>query len=105
MANSFGNDVLVQAEDPVGAAAFYVEQLGFEVTDVTPNLVSLHGEYINLHIERGLPIGPVLEVMVASVDEAKARLKKCGCKVIKDEPRYPRCYIQDPFGVIYNLKE
>jgi hypothetical protein len=23
--------------------------------------------------------------------------------VIKDEPEFPRCYIRDPWGLIYNL--
>ena len=33
MANSFGTDILMQAGDPKSAASFYVEQLGFEITD------------------------------------------------------------------------
>jgi hypothetical protein len=33
--------------------------------------------------------------MVPDVAEVRARLVKAGCKVIKDEPQYPRCYIQD----------
>ena len=42
MANTFGSDVLIQAEDPVKAANFYVKEPGFEVTDKKPNMVSLH---------------------------------------------------------------
>ena len=45
----------------------------------------------------------VLEVTVDSVEEAKRRLVKNGCEIIKDEPDFPRCYIKDPFGLIYNL--
>jgi hypothetical protein len=48
MANRFGADILIQAQNPKDAALFYVKQLGFEITDDTPNLISLHGEYINL---------------------------------------------------------
>lgn len=40
-----------------------------------------------------------------TVTEAKARLKKKHCKIVKDEPDFPRCYIQDPHGLIYNLTE
>ena len=69
------------------------------------NLVSFHGENINLFIERGPALGPVLEVTVKSVEKAKANLKKKGCRVIKDEPDFPRCYVQDPNGLIYNLTE
>ena len=103
MANTFGTDILIQAPDPKIAASFYVKQLGFEITDEAPNMISLHGENINLFIERGPELGPVFEVTVGSVEEAKLRLVKNGCKIVKDEPNFPRCYIQDPFGLIYNL--
>ncbi len=103
MANSFGKDILIQAPDPGGAAAFYVQQLGFEVSGEEPNMVSLHGRQINLFIEKGPALGPVLEVKVDSVEAAKRRLVGSGCKVVKDEPDFPRCYVRDPFGLIYNL--
>src|SRR5580693_5032611 len=53
VANSFGTDIIFETEDPQKAAAFYVAQLGFEVTDVKPNMISLHGNCINMFIERG----------------------------------------------------
>jgi predicted enzyme related to lactoylglutathione lyase len=102
MANTFGTDILIQAPDPKSVAAFYVQQLGFEITGEEP-MISLHGDNINLFIEQGPPLGPVLEVTVANVEEAKLRLVKNGCKIVKDEPHVPRVYIQDPFGLIYNL--
>ena len=75
MANSFGTDILIQAPDPEKAAAFYVEHLGFEITGEEPEMISLHGKHINLFIERGPALGPVLEVKVDSV--AAARLRRC----------------------------
>ena len=103
MANKFGTDILIQAEDPKRAALFYVKQLGFEITEKTANMISLHGEHINLFIEQGPALGPVLEVTVANVDEAKKRLVKNGCQIVKDEPDFPRTYVKDPYGLIYNL--
>jgi len=103
MANRFGTDILIQAQDPKNAASFYVRQLGFQITDEQPDMISLHGEHINLFIERGPALGPVLEVTVDSVEEAKLRLTKNGCEIVKDEPDFPRCYVKDPFGLIYNL--
>jgi hypothetical protein len=105
MSNTFGTDILIQAKDPMKAASFYVKELGFEITDETSTQVSLHGKNINLFIERGPALGPVLEVTVKSVKAAKANLKKKGCRVIKDEPDFPRCYIKDRNGLIYNLTE
>jgi|SRR5580698_6220799 hypothetical protein len=105
MANTFGTDILIQAEDPKRAALWYVEQLGFAITSETPEMLSLHGEHINLFIERGPALGPVLEVTVASVEEARSRLVENGCEIIKDEPHFPRCYVRDPFGLIYNITQ
>jgi predicted enzyme related to lactoylglutathione lyase len=103
MANSFAADILIQAPDPKKAASFYVKQLGFEITAEEPVMISLHGERINLFIERGPALGPVLEVTVADVEEAKLRLVAQGCAIVKDEPDFPRCYVKDPYGLIYNL--
>jgi predicted enzyme related to lactoylglutathione lyase len=103
MANAFNRDILIQAQDPKSAAAFYVENLGFEVTGEEPSMISLHGKHISLFIEQGPPLGPVLEVMVDSVEAAKRRLLARGCKIVKDEPDFPRCYIRDPYGLTYNL--
>ena len=103
MANTFGTDILIQAPDPTSAAAFYVEQLGFEITGEDPQMISLHGRRINLFIEKGPSLGPVLEVTVDSVEDAKQRLVAKGCQVVKDEPDFPRCYVKDPFGLTYNL--
>jgi predicted enzyme related to lactoylglutathione lyase len=103
MANGFGTDILIQAPDPEEAAAFYVEKLGFEITGHGTKMMSLHGPHINLFIERGPALGPVLEVTVPDVKQAVLRLVESGCEIIKDEPEFPRIYIRDPNGLIYNL--
>lgn len=102
MANTFGTDILIQVPDPEEAAAFYVKCLGFTVTSEKP-MMELRGPYISLYIEEGPPLGPVLEVTVANVDEATERLTAQGSTVVKDEPNVPRRYIRDPYGLIYNL--
>jgi catechol 2,3-dioxygenase-like lactoylglutathione lyase family enzyme len=103
MANTFGTDILIQSPDPKETALFYVSHLGFEITDETPDLISIHGENINMFIERGPALGPVLEVGVDNIAEAKHLLLQDGCIVLKDEPEFPRLYIRDPYGLIYNL--
>jgi catechol 2,3-dioxygenase-like lactoylglutathione lyase family enzyme len=103
MGNSFGTDIIFETPDPKAAARFYVEELGFSITDETPDLVSLHGPHINMFIERGPARGPVFEVTVDNVEEAKRRLVGKGCSIVKDEPDFPRCYIRDPHGLMYNL--
>jgi catechol 2,3-dioxygenase-like lactoylglutathione lyase family enzyme len=105
MANAFGTDILIQAEDLQKATDFYVKELGFTVTDKNPKMIGLHGKHINLFIEPGTALGPLLGVTVRSVKDVKANLPKKGCKIIKDEPEVPRVYIKDPYGLIYNLTE
>jgi len=103
MANRFGTDILIQAPDPKNAASFYVKQFGFEITGETAQVISLHGKHINFFIERGPALGPVLEVTVENVEKAKRQLVKQGCEIVKDEPDFPRCYVKDRYGLIYNL--
>jgi len=103
MANSFGSDILIQSPDPEEAAAFYVRHLGFEITGHGTQMMSLHGPHINLFIEHGPALGPVLEVTVPDVKQAVERLVESGCEIIKDEPEFPRIYIKDRYGLIYNL--
>jgi len=103
MANGFGTDILLQSPDPKETARFYVEQLGFAVTDETDNLIELAGPNIDLYIERGPTLGPVLEVSVGDVAKARERLVAKGCTVLKDEPDFPRLYVRDPHGLVYNL--
>jgi hypothetical protein len=78
MANTFGTDILIQAEDPMAAANFYIKELGFEATDEKPNMVSFHGKNINFFIERGPALGPVFEVTVKSVKEAQGASQEKG---------------------------
>ena len=45
----------------------------------------------------------MLETTVDNVEEAKRRIVAAGGKIVKDEPDFPRRYVEDPFGLIYNL--
>ena len=105
MSNQFGTDIIIRTANPKEAAAFYVKNLGFEVTDETPDMTSIRGPKINLFIEKGPAHGPVLEVLVKDVEATKQRLLGSGGKLILDEPDVPRVYIQDPYGVTYNVAE
>ena len=50
-------------------------------------MLSLHGPNINLFIERGPKLGPVLEVMVENVAASEQRLAEAGCIIVKDGAR------------------
>jgi len=55
-----------------------------------------------LGMERTRGDSRVRRVGKPAFDEAKLRLTKSGYQIVKDEPEFPRCYIRDPFGLIYN---
>ncbi len=105
MSNRFGTDIIIRTPDPKKAAAFYVKNLGFQISEENPDLISVLGPNINLFIEKGRAHGPVLEVLVPDVAATKQRLIDDGGKVVLDEPRVPRTYIRDPYGITYNVAE
>jgi predicted enzyme related to lactoylglutathione lyase len=56
-----------------------------------------------LYVERGAKHGAVFEFLVPDVSAAKARLVAAGCTVVEEDPSLPRCYIRDPYGVVFNI--
>jgi hypothetical protein len=94
--NTFGTDILIQAPDPKQAALFYVEQLAFEITGEEPNMISVKGKNINLFIERGPALGPVLEVTVDDAEEAKRRPGKKWLRNRQRRARFPALLCERP---------
>jgi hypothetical protein len=58
MSNTLGTDILIQADAPMEAAGFYVQEIGFEITDKTSNQVSLHGRSISCLLNEALSLDP-----------------------------------------------
>jgi hypothetical protein len=56
-----------------------------------------------LYVEKGDAHGPVFELLVQDVQAAKLKLLAAGCKLQEENPSVPRCYIQDPYGVAFNI--
>jgi hypothetical protein len=49
--------------------------------------------------------GPVMELFVDDLEKARDTLEFNGCKVLRWRGKGKDCYIQDPFGVIFNIWE
>jgi hypothetical protein len=56
-----------------------------------------------LYVEKGEAHGPVFEFLVPDVQQAKRRLLAAGCTVQEENPSIPRCYLRDPYGVVFNI--
>ena len=88
------------------AIDFYTKVLGFENRSVDPNLGDMDANPINLFIiEDDEFQGPVMELFVEDLYEAHKILEENGCKVLRWRGKGQDCYVQDPFGVIFNLWE
>ncbi len=96
-------DVIVRASDLAEATQFYTSVLGFRITSKDENLAGFETGSFRLYVERGPRHGPVFELLVPSVAEAKSRLLAAGCVVVEEDPAIPRCYIRDPFGFTFNI--
>jgi len=85
------------------AAAFYEKILGFNVIQRDEQLVGFETGSFRFFIDKGESLGPVFEFYVPNLEEAKKTLTENGCRIEAEDQNVPRCYIRDPFGLIFNL--
>lgn len=88
------------------AVDFYTNVLGFENRSSDPELGDLDASPIRLFVlEDDEFRGPVMELFVEDLEEARKILEANGCKVLRWRGKGQDCYVQDPFGVIFNIWE
>ena len=106
-APGFGRDVALHVHSFEAATELYGEVLGLEVVTRQEGLVGFEAGAFRLYVERGGPpgLGPVLELFVPDLAKAREKLEARGCEVIAEDPEIPRCYVRDPFGLVFNLSE
>lgn len=97
-------DILIQTDRPDEAKAFYAEVLGFALFQDDPQMRGFDTGAFRLFIDPDTPLGPVLELIVDDVEAEKARLLGFGCSIEREDASVPRCYMRDPFGLIFNLR-
>jgi catechol 2,3-dioxygenase-like lactoylglutathione lyase family enzyme len=98
-------DILIQTENLEAATAFYERVLGLKVFMREPAMTGLESGAFRLFLDKAEPYGPVLEFKVDDLEAAKRELVAAGCRIENDDPSVPRCYIRDPFGLIFNIAE
>jgi catechol 2,3-dioxygenase-like lactoylglutathione lyase family enzyme len=88
------------------AVKFYTNVLGFQNRSDDPELGNLDANPINLLVlEDDEFRGPVMELFVDDLEKAREILEANGCKVLRWRGKGQDCYVQDPFGVIFNIWE
>jgi catechol 2,3-dioxygenase-like lactoylglutathione lyase family enzyme len=97
-------DVIIRTEAFEAAGDFY-RALGFAQTRVSDDIVGFDSGGFTLYVERGSAHGPVFDFLVDSLDGAKSELLAQGCTIVEEDASVPRCYIRDPFGLVFNIEQ
>ncbi len=99
-------NVAVRTQRFSDAVDFYSRVLGFTNRSHDPDLADLDANPLNLFIIEDHEIsGPVMELFVDDLEQARAELLAHGCEVLRWRGKGQDCYIRDPFGVVFNLWE
>jgi predicted enzyme related to lactoylglutathione lyase len=105
MPYKMSGNLLLAHPDAKEAAEFYREAFGMEVYEETEHETGFtSGERI-LYIAQESEPGFVYEFFVPDLEAAKEELVAKGCKVVTWEGKGKPCYIEDPFGFMFNLWE
>ncbi len=100
------SNIAVRHKNFSEAVDFYSNVIGFKNRSSDPDLAEFDADPITLYVlEDDEFSGPVLELFVSDLKEARDHLVKNGCKVLRWRGKGQDCYIRDPFGVIYNIWE
>ena len=105
MGNAFrsSRDVIIRTDAWADAAKFYGTVLGLPVVHQSKTLLGFETGSFRLYVEKGKEHGPVFEFLVPDVQATKRRLVAAGCTVQEEDASIPRCYIRDPYGVVFNI--
>jgi catechol 2,3-dioxygenase-like lactoylglutathione lyase family enzyme len=100
-----GRDVIIRTQAFTDAVSFYTSVLQLPVSYKSQNLVGFETGSFCLYVERGPDHGPVFEFLVEDVEAAKSRLLAAGCVLVEENPDVPRCYVRDPLGLTFNVRQ
>jgi predicted enzyme related to lactoylglutathione lyase len=105
VANAFEStrDIIVRTEAFAEATRFYGSVLGLPVSHRSETLMGFEAGSFCLYVEKGGEHGPVFEFLVPDVQAAKDRLVAAGCTVVEEDASIPRCYVRDPYGIVFNI--
>jgi catechol 2,3-dioxygenase-like lactoylglutathione lyase family enzyme len=105
MAESFTStrEVILRTEQLPEAVKFYQSVLGLPIAYEGDTIVGFETGAFRLYVEKGKPHAPVFELLTRDLQGEKARLLAAGCVVVEEDASAPRCYLRDPFGLVFNL--
>jgi len=98
-------DVIIRTTNFRAATRFYATVLGLKAASSGESLVGFETGTFRLYVEEGPAHGPVFDFIVPDLNAAKSALLAAGCAVVEEHPAVPRCYIRDPYGLVFNIEQ
>jgi uncharacterized protein YndB with AHSA1/START domain len=100
-------DVIVRSIAWDRVLDFYGSVLSLPVAYRSDDLVGFETGSFLLYVERskspGSSHGAVFEFLTPDLADARQRLLAAGCVIEEENSSLPRCYIRDPFGLVFNI--
>jgi predicted enzyme related to lactoylglutathione lyase len=98
-------DVIIRTEAFDDAIRFYESVFGLEIVHREAALVGFDAGAFRLYVEKGPAHGAVFDFLVPRKQAAKHALIAAGCTLVEEDPNQPRCYLRDPYGLLFNIDE
>ncbi len=98
-------DVILRTEAFDEAIRFYESVLGLPIVHRDATLVGFDAGAFRLYVEKGPAHGAVFDFLVPRKQAAKEALIGAGCVLLEEDPSQPRCYLRDPYGLVFNIDE
>ena len=99
-------NVSIRTDQFAEAVRFYSQVIGFEIRTESDATADLDTSPLSLFIDDDRELqGPVMELFVHDLEEARQVLVANGCRVLRWKGKGQDCYVQDPFGVRFNIWE
>lgn len=98
-------DIIIRTKSWKEALKFYRSTLGLKTTLRSKTMAGFETGAFCLYVEHGKDHGPVFEFLTPDLEATKRKLLAAGCIVVEEDPDLPRCYIKDPFGLVFNIHE
>ena len=99
-------NVSIRTDKLAEAVRFYNQVIGFEIRSQNKASADLDASPLTLFVDEDHELqGPVMELFVDDLDAARKIFVANGCKVLRWEGKGQDCYIEDPYGVRFNIWE
>lgn len=99
------SSVCLFAPDLEKAVRHFEREMGLTVVNRTDDAADLSGAEIQLHIEKGPELGPILEILVPDIEAAKTNLISQGWSVVVWEGKEGICRLRNPSGTLFHIIE